>query len=88
MAILSLFYGIIVRMYMEVGGKHNMPHIHAEYAGKKIVMSLDGEILQGDFPSKQLQLLKAWMIIHHEDLQANWELLSSGEPIFRIDPLK
>lgn len=63
-------------------------HIHAEYAGKKIVMSLDGEILQGDFPSKQLQLLKAWMIIHHEDLQANWELLSSGEPIFRIDPLK
>ena len=60
MPILSLFYGIIVRMYMEVGGKHNMPHIHAEYAGKKIVMSLDGEILQGDFPSKQLQLLKAW----------------------------
>ena len=52
MPILSLFYGIIVRMYMEVGGKHNMPHIHAEYAGKKIVMSLDGEILQGDFPSK------------------------------------
>ena len=41
MPILSLFYGIIVRMYMEVGGKHNMPHIHAEYAGKKIVMSLD-----------------------------------------------
>ena len=62
MPILSLFYGIIVRMYMEVGGKHNMPHIHAEYAGKKIVMSLDGEILQGEFPSKQLQLLKAWMI--------------------------
>ena len=54
----------------------------------RIVMSLDGEILQGEFPSKQLQLLKAWMIIHHEDLQANWELLSSGEPIFRIDPLK
>lgn len=36
MPILSLFYGIIVRMYMEVGGKHNMPHIHAEYAGKRL----------------------------------------------------
>jgi len=55
---------------------------------KKIVISLDGEIFQGDFPSKQLQLLKAWMIIHYEDLEANWKLLSSGEPIFRIDPLK
>ncbi len=36
MPILSLFYGIIVRMYMEVGRKHNKPHIHAEYAGKKL----------------------------------------------------
>ena len=88
MPILSLFYGIIVRMYMEVGGKHNMPHIHAEYAGKKIVMSLDGEILQGEFPSRQLQLLKAWMIIHHEHKKANWELLSTGEPSFRIYPRK
>ncbi len=88
MPTLSLFYGIIVRMYMEFGEKHNTPHIHAEYSGEKIVVSLDGEILQGHFPAKQLQLLKAWMIIHHEDLQANWELLSNGEPIFKIEPLR
>ena len=88
MPILSLFYGIIVRMYMELGERHNTPHIHAEYSGKKIVVSLDGEVLQGDFPARQLQLLKAWIIIHQEDLQANWELLSNGEPVFRIDPLK
>ena len=60
----------------------------ADESGKNIVMVLYGEILQGDFPSKQRELLNAWVIIHHEDLQANWELLSSGEPIFRIDPLK
>lgn len=32
MPVLSTFYGIIVRMYKEVGGKHNTPHLHAEYS--------------------------------------------------------
>ncbi len=31
MPTLSMFFGIIIRMYKEVGGKHNVPHIHAEY---------------------------------------------------------
>ena len=35
MPVLCMFYGIIVRMYREMGGKHNMPHIHAEYSGAR-----------------------------------------------------
>ena len=46
MPVLSIFYGIIVRMYREQGGKHTMPHIHAEYSGEEIVMTLDGTILE------------------------------------------
>ncbi|MCL1875324.1 MAG: DUF4160 domain-containing protein [Synergistaceae bacterium] len=88
MPILSLFYGIIVRMYMESSGKHNKPHIHAEYSGKEIVVALDGEILEGTIPAGRMKLLEAWMEIHTEDLAANWKLLSSGEQFFRIDPLK
>ena len=39
MPVLCMFYGIIVRMYREMGGKHNMPHIHAEYSrGKKLLL--------------------------------------------------
>ena len=38
MPVLSTFYGIIVRMYQEKGGKHNMPHIHAEFSGDEIVL--------------------------------------------------
>ena len=45
MPVLSLFYGLIIRMYKEASGKHNKPHIHAEYAGEEVVISLDGEIL-------------------------------------------
>ena len=42
MPVLCMFYGIIVRMYREIGGKHNMPHIHAEYSGQEVVVALDG----------------------------------------------
>ena len=31
MPTISMFYGIVIRMYREIGGKHNLPHIHAEY---------------------------------------------------------
>jgi len=90
MPVLSTFFGIIVRMYRETGGKHNIPHIHAEYSGYEIVVSLSGDILEGEekFPKNKLKLLEAWMEIHREDLEANWTLLSNGEQFFRIDPLK
>ena len=88
MPILSLFYGIIVRMYMEASGKHKKPHVHAEYSGEKVVIALDGEILEGAIPTNKMKLLEAWMEIHKEDLEANRKLLSSGEQYFRIDPLK
>jgi len=88
MPVLSMFYGIIVRMYNERSGRHNKAHIHAEYSGERIVVALDGEILEGSFPKNKLVLLEAWMELRKEDLEANWNLLSAGEQYFRIDPLK
>lgn len=88
MPVLSTFYGIIVRMYRESGGKHNLPHIHAEYSGQEIAVALDGTILEGDFPKGKMKLLEAWMEIHREELEANWTLISNGEQVSRVDPLK
>lgn len=88
MPVLSIFFGIIVRMYRETGNKHNVPHIHAEYSGCELAIALDGTILEGELPKNKMKLLEAWMEIHREDLLANWELLSKGEQFFRIDPLK
>ena len=90
MPVLSTFYGIIIRMYKENGGKHKTPHIHAEYSGIEIAVALDGTILEGDenFPKGKMKLLEAWMEIHREELEANWTLLSGGEQFFRIEPLK
>lgn len=88
MPVLSTFFGIIVRMYKENGVKHKTPHIHAEYSGEEVVVTLDGEILEGGIPKSKMKLLDAWMEIHREDLEVNWKLLSNGEQFFRIDPLK
>lgn len=88
MPALSMFFGIIVRMQSECGGKHNKPHIHALYGDDEVVVGLDGEILDGSLPNKQMKLLLAWIAIHEEELQANWKLLSAGDGYFKIDPLR
>ncbi len=88
MPVLCMFFGIIVRMYKESGGKHNRPHIHAEYSGEEAVVALDGSVLEGSIPKAKMKLLDAWMEIHRDELEANWKLLSNGEQFFRIDPLR
>jgi hypothetical protein len=83
-----MFFGIIVTMYNEVGGKHNLPHFHAEYQDYEIVISLDGEVIEGKFPPKKLRLVLAWAEIHGDELRANWKLLEEGRRYFHIDPLR
>lgn len=87
MPTLSMFFGIIVKMYNEKGSKHNIPHIHAEYQNYDIVMDLDGNVIEGNFPKSKLKLLIAWIEIHKEELHADWKLLTNGDNYFKIKPL-
>ncbi|MCD8363005.1 MAG: DUF4160 domain-containing protein [Lachnospiraceae bacterium] len=88
MPTLSMFYGIIIRMQSEKGGRHHKPHIHCLYGDDEIVIALDGEILEGTFPRNKLKLIEAWMTLHEDELLANWKLLDEGDGYFKIDPLK
>lgn len=88
MPTLSIFFGIIIRMYKEIGGKHNMPHIHAEYGDDEAVFDLDGNLIEGSLPGKKARMVQTWIDIHQEDLLANWKLLSNGEQYFKIPPLQ
>ena len=45
MPAISMFYGIIIRMHTETGGKHNTPHLDAVYKELEIVMDFTGKIL-------------------------------------------
>jgi hypothetical protein len=60
MPAISMFYGIVIRMQSEKGGKHNLPHLHAIYGDYEMVLSLEGETLEGDLPSRQKKLVLAW----------------------------
>jgi hypothetical protein len=85
---LSRFFGIIVRMYMEVGVPHHTPHFHAYYQNNAAVFSLDPvELIAGSLPRKQRRLVEAWAELHQPELVANWERLQAGENPDAIDPL-
>lgn len=88
MPTISVFFGIIITMYRELGGKHNLPHLHAEFQGDEAAISFEGELLEGKLPAKKLKLVVAWIEIHKEDLEANWRLLSDGRETFKIEPLR
>ena len=72
MPILSMFYGIVIRMYFYDDKQHHRPHVHAEYAGEQAVFSIGaGKILTGSLPSGKTRLVQAWIEIHREELLAN-----------------
>jgi hypothetical protein len=89
MAILSIFYGLIISMFYGANKQHKLPHIHVSYQDEEAVFSIpDGELLDGSLPPKKIKLVKAWIVLHEEDLMANWKLATAGQNIFRIEPLK
>jgi len=67
-----MFYGIIVQLYFFDIDRHNLPHIHIRYGEFTASIAIEtGELLAGDFPARQLKLVKAWIEIHQDELQAN-----------------
>ena len=89
MAVISMFYGIIVSLYFLDRGRHKQPHLHARYQDQEVVVSIpDGQVIDGGLPANKMKLLQAWIEIHREELLADWELAVSGETVFKIEPLR
>lgn len=84
MPTISMFYGILIRMYYD---DHQPPHFHAYYSYNEAIFDFDGKLIKGSFPKKQLKLVEAWSIIHKEELEANWLLSKNCEKLFDIQPL-
>lgn len=85
MPTISMFYGILIRMFFYDIEKHKKPHIHAEYQGEVAVYSIpDGEVLAGKLPRNKDKLVVAWIEIHQDNLLANWQLAVKGKKPFKI----
>ena len=89
MPTISMFYGILIRMFFRDTEKHHAPHIHADYQGTVAVYSIpDGRLLAGGLPPNKHKLVVAWIEIHQEDLLADWTLAANGKkplPIKGLD---
>ena len=88
MPTISMFYGIIIRMYY-APEEHNPPHFHVYYNEYRATFGIDTlELMQGKLPARQLRLVQAWAELHEDELKANWQLAMNGEELFNIPPLR
>lgn len=83
---ISRFYGIVIAMYRELGGRHHEPHIHVDSGGMKAVFDIEtATLMEGTIPNKDRKLVEAWIEIHQAELMENWEQLNTkaGAPSFK-----
>jgi Domain of unknown function (DUF4160) len=86
MPIISMFFGIVIRMFYR---EHEPAHFHAEYQGQQGKFDLEGQMMAGSIYSKiALRLIREWASSHQDDLEANWDRMKTGKPLERIEPLE
>ena len=86
---ISRFFGIIIRMFVEVGTPHHTPHFHAYYQEQVGIFSIDPvELMAGDLPRRQRRFVEAWAELHQDELEADWSTLQDGRVPEPIEPLK
>lgn len=86
---LSRFYGIVIRMYTEIGTPHHMPHFHAYYQDAVGIFTIEPvDLIAGALPARQQRLVEAWAELHQDELAADWQRLQQGQAPAPIEPLR
>ncbi len=82
MPTISIFFGIIVRMWHD---DHPPMHIHVEYQGFEALVAVEtGVVLQGSLPRKVAAIVKEWCLDHRAELLDNWARAQRFEPLMKI----
>jgi hypothetical protein len=86
MPTISIFYGIIIRMFFD---GHIPSHFHAEYGEFKARISIETlEIIDGSLPNRSLALVLEWAVLHRNELREDWELCRKKKQPKKIIPLE
>jgi hypothetical protein len=68
--VISVFFGIVIRMYYR---EHGPPHFHAEHQGQHATFDFSGVIAAGDLQSRTARgLIRNWAILSQSALEKNW----------------
>jgi hypothetical protein len=86
MPVISMFYGIVIRMFFD---EHAPPHFHAQYGEFKASISIESlELLGGNLPKRALELVLDWAELHRDQLLEDWGLCQQHQLPKKIDPLQ
>lgn len=84
---LTRFYGVVIKLVYQDNEQHHKPHIHVYYGEHRASVGVDGELLAGSLPVKQLRLVQAWLYLHEDEVYAAWNNAVAGIPFEKIEPL-
>ncbi len=65
---LCRFYSIIIKMIYMDEGQHHKPHFHVFYGEYRASVGVDGELLAGSLPVKQLKLVQTLLLVHPPEM--------------------
>jgi hypothetical protein len=82
---ISRFLGIIIAIFYQ---DHVPPHFHAKYGDFEITVSIEGGIVNGEFPKRALAHVLEWQDLHKNELLENWKLAQERKPLKQIPPLE
>jgi hypothetical protein len=69
MPTISMFYGILIKMFFN---DHDPAHFHAEYAEFKAIINIERlELIEGHLPRRALELVLDWAELHRAELIEN-----------------
>lgn len=67
-----------IKLFRDIG-QHNKPHVHVYYGEYEATIAIDGELLAGSLPHKQLKIVTGWLAFHEEEAYKAWNLAVKGE---------
>jgi len=60
MAVIAMFYGVIVSMYYLDNRRHHVPHLHVRYQDEEVVISIpEGQVLEGKIKPNKMKLVQS-----------------------------
>jgi uncharacterized protein DUF4160 len=86
MPVISIFFGIVIRMFYQ---EHEPAHFHAEHGGQQAKFDFNGVLIAGEIRSRRArERIRLWTRQHRAELDANWEKMRAGRPLESIEPLQ
>ena len=64
--------------------QHHKPHVHAKCGSDEAVVGVDGELLAGSLPVKEMKILVGSLAYHEEEVYAAWNNAVQGMPFEKI----